>query len=322
MIGIKAISTYTPGTAVQVNSCEEFKNLEGPEKEYFEGVGITQVQDAGELQSYDLAKGASEQLLQENGLEGKDLDYIIYIQSRTPEHFISSEATRLQHDLGATSALPFAISNLGCADSSMALKLAKDLLKANKKAKHVLICYGNKLYSNYRFRYPVTVMGDGGVAALIGKTEDKQILDIQMQTNGSYWDLFKMEYRGKQDDEFKETCSDLRKYGFELAIESKNRFQELNQKTLDNNGLEMDDINHFMLQNISSRAFDYYEQAFNLKMSPICQMNLSKYGHLGSGDIFLNLKTGLDSGLFQSGQNVLIMNNSPAAAWSTILIEI
>ncbi|TXC81939.1 3-oxoacyl-[acyl-carrier-protein] synthase III C-terminal domain-containing protein [Luteibaculum oceani] len=322
MIGIKSIQSFTPGTPIAVHESNEFKNLNAVEREYFETVGIDTVYDSGNLQSYDLAKGASEQLLEQNGLEGKDLDFIIYIQSRTPEHFISSEATRLQHDLGANSAMAFAISNLGCADSSMAIKLAMDLLKANKKAKNVLICYGNKLYSNYRFRYPVTVMGDGGIAALIGRTENNQILDIQMQSNGAYWDLFKMEYRGKKDEEFKETCSNLRKYGFELAIESKNRFQELNQKVLDHNGLTSSEIDHYMLQNISSRAYEYYEQAFDIKLSPICQMNLSKYGHLGSGDVFLNFKTGVDSGLFQEGQNVLIMNNSPAAAWSTVLLEI
>jgi 3-oxoacyl-[acyl-carrier-protein] synthase-3 len=238
------------------------------------------------------------------------------------ERFISSEVARLQYDLKANHALSFALSNLGCADSSMAIKLAMDHLAANRKAGRVLICYGNKLISNYRFRHPVTIMGDGGVAALITRTGENTIKDIHIETNGHYWDLFKLEYQGKRSDEYKEECSDIRKYGFELAIESKNRFSVINQSMLDRNGLTKQDIGHYMLQNISGRAYEYYQSALDIAISPICPMNLSRYGHLGAGDIFLNYQTGLEAGILRKGVRVLMMNNSPVAAWSSILIEV
>jgi 3-oxoacyl-[acyl-carrier-protein] synthase-3 len=322
MIGIKAISSFTQGNLIDIHDLPEKKLLSEPELEYFNTCGIDTVYDSTELMSYDLAKGACEKVLEETGTEAKDIDFILYIQSRMPEHFISSEATRLQHDISAQKAICFSLSNLGCADSSMAIKLAKDLLSSNKKAKNVLICYGNKLHSPYRFRYPVTVMGDGGVAAIIGRTDRNKILDIRVESNGKYWDLFKLEYRDKNYSEYKETCDDLRKYGFELAIESKNRFQSINNSILSTHELEYSDIHHMLLQNISKRAYAYYEQAFDIKFSPICSMNLAKFGHLGSGDLFLNYKTGLDSGIFQPGQKALIMNNSPVAAWSSMLVEI
>lgn len=322
MTGIQSIKTYTPGTAVPVFSLREKETLDENELAYFTSCGVDTVYDSGEITSYELARGACEQLLQETGTEAASIDLIIYLQSRMPEHFISSESTRLQHDIKARNAISFAITNLGCADSSMALKLAKDFLTANRKANHVLICYGNKLFSNYRFRNPVTILGDGGVAALISKTADHKIADVQIQTNGHYWDLFKLEYRDKSFTQYKEECSDLRKYGFELAIESKNRFREINDMILERNGLSRQDVHHFLLQNISSRAYEYYQSAFDIRISPICAMNLARYGHLGAGDVFLNYQTGVSSGIFQKGEKVLIMNNSPVAAWSSILIEV
>lgn len=322
MIGIQSIKTYTPGTPISVHNLQEKETLSESELAYFTTCGVDTVYDSGTISSYELAKGACEKLLQETGTEASSIDLIIYLQSRMPEHFISSECTRLQHEIKAPNALSFAISNLGCADSSMALKLAKDFLVANRKAGNVLICYGNKLFSNYRFRNPVTIIGDGGVAALVTKTFDHHITDIQIQTNGHYWDLFKLEYQNRSFDQYREECSDLRKYGFELAIESKNRFKEINDSMLLRNGLALQDINHFMLQNISSRAYDYYQSAFDIRISAICAMNLARYGHLGAGDIFLNYQTGMESGLFQKGEKVLIMNNSPVAAWSSILIEV
>ncbi|MGO4287987.1 3-oxoacyl-[acyl-carrier-protein] synthase III C-terminal domain-containing protein [Chitinophaga sp. RAB17] len=322
MIGIQSIKTYTPGTPVSIHSLQEKATFDENELSYFSTCGIDTVYDSGNISSYELAKGATEKLLQETGTAAADIDMIIYVQSRMPEHFISSEATRLQHEIKADNALSFAITNLGCADSSMALKLAKDFLVANRKANHVLICYGNKLFSQYRFRNPVTIMGDGGVAALISKTADHKIADISIQTNGKYWDLFKLEYKNKSADQYKEACSDTRKYGFELAIESKNRFKEINDALLKSNQLVKEDIHHFLLQNISSRAYEYYQSAFDIRISPICAINLAQYGHLGAGDIFLNYQTGTESGIFQKGEKVLIMNNSPVAAWSSILIEV
>lgn len=322
MIGISAIKLYTPGTPVAIQDLPEKSALNDGELEYFNTAGITTVVDSGNISSYDLARGACEKLLGETGVEASAIDFIIFIQSRMPEQFISSEATHLQFDLKATKATAFAISNLGCADSSMALKLAKDLLTANRKANNVLICYGNKLFSNYRFRYPVTIIGDGGVAALVTRTESNVIEDIHIESNGNYWDLFKLEYREKSFDEYREVCSDIRKYGFELAIESKNRFAAINENILSKNSLANTDIRHFMLQNISKRAYEYYESAFGIQMSPICAMNLQRYGHLGAADVFVNYATGLEHGIFQKGEQVLIMNNSPVAAWSSVLIEV
>ncbi|HVI45632.1 MAG TPA: hypothetical protein VM802_12215 [Chitinophaga sp.] len=322
MIGIQSIKVYTPGTPVSVHNLHEKTSLEESELAYFTTCGINTVYDAGPVTSYELARGACEKLLQETGTDPSSIDLIIYLQSRTPEQFISSESTRLQYDIKANNALSFAIANLGCADSSMALKLAKDFLVANRRANQVLICYGNKLLSKYRFRNPVTIMGDGGVAALITRTAEHKITDVSIQTNGRYWDLFKLEYQNKSLDQYKEECSDVRRYGFELAIESKNRFREINDALLTRNSIAKENIGHFLLQNISARAYEYYESAFDIRISPICSLNLGQYGHLGAGDIFLNYQTGVESGIFQKGEKVLIMNNSPVAAWSSVLIEV
>lgn len=322
MIGIQSIKIYTPGTPVSIHDLPEKAAMSASELDYFSTCGVDTVYDSGKISSFELAKGACEKLLQETGTDAAAIDLIIYLQSRMPEHFISSEATRLQHNIKAVNAVSFAIANLGCADSSMALKLAKDFLTANRKAANVLICYGNKLFSQYRFRNPVTILGDGGVAALISRTTDHKIVDINIQTNGHYWDLFKLEYREKTFEQYREVCSDIRKYGFELAIESKNRFRDINEALLSRNNLTKENIRHFMLQNISGRAYEYYESAFNIQMSPICAMNLSQYGHLGAGDVFLNYHTGMESGIFQKGEQVLIMNNSPVAAWSSVLMEV
>ena len=322
MIGIKAIKPLITGERISTASLPEASRLKGQELDYYNGCGIETIVDSGLLSSFDLAKGASLQLLEETGTDPNKIDVIIYIKSRTPEYLISSEATRLKHALKADKALTFALTDLGCADISMALKMARDFLIANRRYNNVLIAYGNKQFMNTRFRYPVNILGDGGIAVLVGRTESNRIVDIQLDSNGHYWDLFKLDYRDKTFEDYREVCSDVRKYGFELAIESKNRFEELNAGIMSSNGLQKSDIHHYLLQNISSRAYEYYESAFDIKISPVCKMNLAQYGHLGSADIMLNYHVGVSSGMFEKGSRVLIMNNSPVAAWSSMLVEV
>lgn len=322
MIGIKSITPYFEGEKKSIKQLPEAELLSGEELEYFQTVGISSIHDSGETSSYELAKKAGEKLLNDEGLAASDLDKIIYIKSRTPDHFISSEATRLKFDLKADKALTYSLSDLGCADISMALKLARDFLVANRRAKNVLIVYGHKQFAKYRFRYPVTITGDGGVAVWVSKSANNQITDIAFDANGYYWDLFKIDYKQKAWPNFVEECSDHRKYGFELAIESKNRFEAINKYVLESNGLTKADINHYLLQNISKRAYEYYNSAFDISISEACEENLDAYGHLGPMDVMLNLYSGIQSGKFKEGERVLIMNNSPVAAWTSILIKI
>jgi 3-oxoacyl-[acyl-carrier-protein] synthase III len=322
MIGIKSIASAFPEVLLPAGEIPGRELLKEQELEYFNGVGIDTVPVTTDLNGYPLAKAAAEKLLNQSNITGEELDLIILIQCRLPEYFMSSSSTRLQQDLQAKKALVLSISDLGCADMSMALKLAKDFLVANRQAENVLICYGNTPYSNSRYRFPVTIYGDAGIAVLVGRTEENKIVDVDIRTDGKYWDLFKVEYRDRKFEDYREECTSLRKYGFELAIESKMRFSAINSDILQRNGLGREEVRHYILQNISNRAYEFYETAFNVTLSPVCRYNLRRYGHLGPADIMLNYQAGMDKGLFQRGDKVLIMNNSPVAAWSAVIIEV
>ncbi|MEM1319014.1 MAG: 3-oxoacyl-[acyl-carrier-protein] synthase III C-terminal domain-containing protein [Bacteroidota bacterium] len=322
MIGIKAIAPHIAGAKTALAALPEKAQLQGSQLDYFNSVGIDSVYIEPQYKGYDFARVASAKVLEETGLEGSDIDLIIFIKSRLPEAFIVSEAARLQNDLGAENALAYTTSDLGCTDMSMAIKQAHDFLQANDWAEHVLICYGCKPGAPHRYRHPVTVNGDGGLALIIGRTEDNQILDVELKIDGSYWNLFKMVYQDKVYENYKEELSDERRYGFELALESRNRFLELNENILERNELNKTDIDHFILQNISARAYQFYEAAYEIQIAPVCSTNLARYGHLGPADVMLNYAKGLSHGFFQKGQKVMVMNNSPVAAWSSILIEV
>lgn len=322
MVGIQDIAMFFPTDEIETVDIPGRNLLSQEEIEYFNTAGIKSIHVSNDDDGYMLAKKATEKLLENTNCDGDDIDMIIFIQCRLPEFFMSSSAARLQDEIGAKNAMVYSISDLGCTDMSMALKQAKDFLTANEQAENVLICYGNKPYSPSRYRFPVTIYGDGGIALMVTRTKQNKLLDISIVTDGKYWDLFKVAYRNHKFSEYREECTDMRKYGFELAILSKMKFVELNGQLLENNDLSKENIDHFILQNISLRAYEFYETAFEVKLSPVCKYNLGKFGHLGPADILFNYQTGLNNGLFNRGDKVLIMNNSPVASWSSILLEV
>lgn len=235
---------------------------------------------------------------------------------------MASEATRIQAAVGAARATTFSVADLGCVSINSAFLVARALLDSNDSWTNVLIAHGSKPPSPRRFRYPVTVNGDGGVAVLVTRDAAPRIADLALETNGEYWDLYRVDFKDKPHRDWVEECKSLRDYSFKLAIESRNRFSAINENVLARAGKTIGDVDHFVMQNLSAGAFRFYEEFFKIEFAKACKVNLARYGHLGSMDVPLNLHTGIETGEFARGDVVLVMNNSPVAAWSTMLVEI
>jgi 3-oxoacyl-[acyl-carrier-protein] synthase-3 len=59
----------------------------------------------------------------------------------------------------------------------------------------------------------------------------------------------------------------------------------------------------------------------SVKVSPACADNLWEYGHLGPNDALFNLETAMAPGELPEGGLAVVLNMSPVAAWSAMLVE-
>lgn len=322
-IGIKAASFYIPEKKIAVSDLTEYQTFKDNNKYLlaFRGTGINYVHIEYDQNSVDLAIKASKKIFIEYDINRNDIDCIIYLQGRSPTYLMSSDLTKITKELGLDNVFGFTLTDLGCVDISAALIIAKNLILCNKY-KNILICYGSKPVSQKRFRYPVTIIGDGGMALVVSVHDKNKIIDNELSMNGKYWDLYSADYKNEPYLDWHETCKDIDKYCFELAVESKNRFEDMNKKILQRNNFSYSQIKGFIMQNISLGAFRFYEDVFLIKFVQPCYNNLVEYGHLGSIDIILNYFSLLRSNQYCPGDKVLIMNNSPIAAWSTFLMEV
>jgi 3-oxoacyl-[acyl-carrier-protein] synthase-3 len=320
-VGVTAVARYLPERSVAVADLPELAELSGAEADTCLRLGIDEIRVGDELSAVDLAVGAGNQVLAQAGLSPRDVDALIVIESRSPESLLSSEATRVQALLGARRAVTFSVGGLGCVSITPALLTARGLMAADDEVSTVLVVHGSKPATTKRYRHPVTVNGDGGQAVLLSKAGQIQVLDVMQMTNGDYWDLFTVDYRDRPTAQWREECTDLTGYSFRLAVETRNHLLEMYRRLLDRNGMRPSDVACHISQNLSAGSFQFIGESIGAPIAKSCHDNLRLHGHLGPNDMLFNLSTAIETGELAEGERAVLLNVSPVAAWSLLLVE-
>jgi 3-oxoacyl-[acyl-carrier-protein] synthase-3 len=173
-----------------------------------------------------------------------------------------------------------------------------------------------------RVRYPVTVIGDGAYAMTMVRGGRPVLRAHRMATDGEFHDLIRLDYKQAPWYEWHEICASPDRYRFELAMHSRQRLSAMVDEVLAEAGIGKADVAATLMQNVTAGAYSFYETALGLPIHPVCGKNLAAYGHLGAADVVLNLDRLLACGDVSQGQHVLVLNNSPVAAWAVTLWEV
>ncbi|MFD9903337.1 3-oxoacyl-ACP synthase [Streptomyces sp. NPDC059063] len=320
-IVIGPVATWFPEGEIAVTALPELDKLPAARREHALGLGVDTVRDAGEASEVDMAEHAARIALSRAGLDAADLDALLLVQGRVPEYLLASEATRLQHRLGAHRAFTTAVGDLGCVSVSAAFALGSALLRGDPRCRNVLVVAAARTPTPNRYRPPMTLLGDGAGAVLLttSGTGTHELVDQTVRSDGKYADLFFIDYRHIPEPDWAEECADEPTYSFRLAVESRKRFAALNAELLARNGLGQERIGTHLTQNLAAGAFAFWEEALDTEIHPVCRRNLAAYGHLGSVDVLINMT---DAAATQApGEHCLVMNSSPVAAWSTWLLR-
>jgi 3-oxoacyl-[acyl-carrier-protein] synthase-3 len=321
-LAIRAAQWCLPPSAVSVAALAELTELPAAAREICLGLGIEEVRADDGATAFDLAVRAGRQLFAAEGLSGADVGALVVVEPRVPDAFLSSGATRVQAALGAPAAVTFSVGGLGCVSITPALLAARGLLAADPELDSVLVVHGSKPATPRRYRHPVTVSGDGGQAVLLGRYGPVRVLDVLQETSGEYWDLFAVDYRDRASLDWREECRDVPAYTFRLAVETGRRLRSLHDRMLVRNGLSTSDIACHLGPNLSAGGSRFTEEALGVRLGPACADNLRRYGHLGPADVLLNLFSEIATGRVGAGERAVLVNASPAAAWSVLLVDL
>lgn len=320
-VGITAVDFHIPAGRLAMDAIRSATQLTPQQETMFDGVtsGLREVSVADCNDSADFAIKGGIKTLDSAGLEPEDIDLLVVCQSRAAPHLMSSEATRAHQGIGLKEQPCLMIGGLGCVNICMALNVARDHLHARRDAQHVLIIAGSAPYGSDRYREAVTVCGDAGMGVIVSRQVSRQIIDIRFKTDGRFWDLWTVDFRHTNEGEFREKLSSNRRQ-FEMAIATGVAFRALIAEICEANCI--DKISGYISQNLSLTSHEMQERTLGLALARSCNSNCSQFGHLGDIDILLNLETSIRQGEFKSGNHVVLMNASPTACWSVVLIRV
>jgi 3-oxoacyl-[acyl-carrier-protein] synthase-3 len=244
------------------------------------------------------------------------------VGSRAPEVLLGSEACRVQAGTKLESTFSFTVDGLGCAGSSAAWALARDLLVAQPSRQSVLVTHASLPTGVDRIRFPVTVIGDGAYAMTMVRGGRPALVAHRMETDGSFHDLFTVDYRRAPWYEWREECASADRYRFELAMHSRLRLGRMVDEVLTEAGVARGTVRAALMQNVTASAYTFYESLLGVPIHPVCADHLARYGHVGAMDVVLNLDRLLRTGDLDDGDHVLVLNNSPVAAWAVSLWQL
>ncbi|MEV5844759.1 3-oxoacyl-[acyl-carrier-protein] synthase III C-terminal domain-containing protein [Streptomyces sp. NPDC051985] len=318
-IGIGAIHCLLPDSRVAVEDLPEFAMLDTASADFARGSGVRTVGVFDETEQAPLAARACRELFEAHP---GDPDVLLLVAPRAPDVLLGSDVCRVQSEAKLNTAYPLTVEGLGCTGSSTAWALARDLLVADPRREQIVITHASRPTGVDRIRFPVTVVGDGAFAMTMVRGGRPVLRAHREQADGSFHDLFRVEYKETPWYEWREVCQDLSRYRFQLATLSSRRLGAMVDQVLADAGVGRDRVRATLMQNVTASAYDFYTSLLGLPIHPVCGRHLAEYGHLGAADVVLNMDALLASGELDQGDLVLVLNNSQVAAWAVTLWEV
>jgi 3-oxoacyl-[acyl-carrier-protein] synthase-3 len=323
-VGLIATASYLPKRWMTAAELGERSGI--PEPVVVEKFGVRGKHVAAEDEHVsDLSVRAVENLLEETGFDPKEIDVVLYYGSMWRDYAVWQAAPHIAHRIGATNAFAIEYDNVSHG-SPMALRVARDLLRAEEELKNVLVvaaCRESYLldYANERSRFMFS-FGDGAVAGLLtGEAERNEVLGAHAITDGSYSLQVKVPGGGSVDpDGYRYLdVADPQSMKGGLDQVSLPNFVAVAHGAVERSGLTMDEI-AFVCPLHTKRSM-FLALLSELGMREDQAVYLDDTGHMSGVDSLLGLDRAVRDGRVGDGDAVLLLAAGTGYTWAATVVR-
>lgn len=191
-VGITALAGAVPHTVIDNYSYTEYFPADQV-KEVVDKIGVYERRFADEKTcSSDLCHAAAEKLIADNRINRNEIDLLVFV-SQTPDYRMPATSVLLQHRLNLPQTTIAFDINLGCSGFIYGMSVVYSMMQ-NMGLRKALLLDGetrSKVYSP-KDRRSAFLFGDGGVAALIERSEQFGTSFFSLNSDGSRGDLIKI----------------------------------------------------------------------------------------------------------------------------------
>ena len=229
----------------------------------------------------DLAAEAARRALDDAGIEGKELDYII-CSNVVNEYVTPSLASIVEGKIGAL--CPCVDLNAACTGFIYAIDFAEALLQAGR-ATNILVMAAEEptRMVNWNDRSTCVLFGDGAGAMVVTKGNDLKAIKVSSNSNIDvlhYKRMLEPTPFITKEEEHKPLYMAGQEV-FKIAVTSSLRdlLSVLNEA-----GLNKDDISYYILHQANFRINDFIRQRFDVAPEKF-PVNMHKYGNSSSASV-------------------------------------
>lgn len=332
-IGITAMAGAVPNNVVKNLEYTEFFP-ENQVKEVVEKVGVYERRfaDAATCSS-DLCFAAAQKLIADNDIDRSEIDLLVFI-SQTQDYRMPATACTLQHRLGLNNSCIAFDVNLGCSAFIYGMSVVYSMMQTGAIRK-ALILDGetrSKVYGP-RDRRSAFIFGDGGVAALVERSERFGETTLSLNTDGSRADLIMIKAGGYRHmstpetlkervvDEYGNMRSDEQGYMkggdvFNFVIREIPRDIK---KTIAEAGKTVEDIDFFCFHQANNFINAYIAKKMKLNVDKIPH-TIEKFGNTSSVSVPLTIVSELKDRM--GGEKTLMMSAfGVGMTWATGIVS-
>ena len=279
----------------------------------------------------DLALIAGKKILE--NYDKDKLDFLLFC-TQSPEYYLPSGACILQDKLGLREDIGAFDYNLGCSGFVYGLALAKSLI-ASRIATSILLIT-SETYTKYihpKDKSNRTIFGDAAAVTIIEKSEEEQIGEFILGTDGNgYKNLIVPNggLRNRYDPNDKEiddssgsirTNNNLYMNGPEIFNFTIKAVPKVVLETLEKNNITLDDLDFVIFHQANKYMNEYLRKKIDIPKDKF-YLNLLHTGNTVSATIPIAIKDALDNKLIKKDDKVLLVGFGVGYSWGGTIITI
>lgn len=317
----KSVGSYVPKKILSNQDLEKVVDTTDDWIQKRTGIKERRIASEDELTS-DLGVKASLLAINRAGIKIHDIDAII-CATLTPDYFcMPATACIIASKLGIKDVMAFDVS-AACSGFVYIMYLAKAMIETGLH-KNILIVGAEKLSSvvDYTDRSTCILFGDGGGAAIIGRTnkESERILDIQISADGDYAKLLMTPRTRVAYPKDEKTMEYIQMSGNEVFKIAVKTLTNDVVKILKKNGIKATDIDHFIPHQANHRIIEAVREKLNFPIEKTV-VTVQKYGNTSAASIPMAMNEAYEDGKIKNGDLILFDTFGGGFTWGSALFN-
>ena len=278
------------------------------------GIASRRIAADGELAG-DLALPAARDAMAQAGVDGADLDLIVFATT-TPDRIYPASACLLQAKLSAAPCAAFDVQAV-CSGFLYALGIADAMIRAGSASRALVV--GADVYSHildWTDRGTCVLFGDGAGAAVLESAEAPGVLGCKLRADGTHADRLTVPAhleRGKiVGDPF------TRMHGASVYRFAVEKMTSACNEVLSGAQVGADAVDHFIPHQANSRIIGATRERLGIAEDKTV-MTVAEHGNTSAASIPLALASAAER--FRNGDNILMAAVGGGFTWGAALVR-